>query len=399
MKISIPIVFKVLLGAFLIHATAQAATNPSPTPSTAPDPTAAGDYGRRLFQRLAGAPLLPSDPRFAAYNQLIVKGDLKGAAAVATSDDGFYNVTVRDWAAVMANKDGTPLIDLDDFQATVIGAARDNLDARTLLTGNYSYVADPSANIQPPTLSDNNHYASIDAAQLNLRKVLIKQEPQWPGTTMESAGLLTSRSWGKMYFSAGTNRRSVAFSMQIFLCSPIATWRNVAIDDYHVRRDVNRVPGGDPRTFQTTCRGCHGPMDAFGGAFAHFDFDVVATQLNYLGPNTVAPKFNQNANTYPDGWITTDDSWVNMLADNPQFGWRTPPTGSGINEFGELLSHSEQFGRCMATRAFKEVCRRNATNSEQDLIQTLAIQFETEGYHLQTLFQEVATSPECLGTP
>jgi hypothetical protein len=393
---------KILLSALLLQMSASAATLPVPNPTPTPSPTAGmSDYGKRLFQRLAGAPLLAKDPRFGAYTQLIAKGDLKGAAAIATADDGFYNATLRDWAAVMANKDGTPLIDLDDFQATMIGVTRDDLDARTLLTGNYTYVANTAAGISPPTLADNDHYKAIGDQQLNLRTTLVKQEPQWPGTTptMESAGLLTSRSWGKMYFSAGTNRRSVAFSMQIFLCSPIATWRNVAIDDYHVRRDVNRVPGGDPRTFQTTCRGCHGPMDAFGGAFAHFDYDVNATQLNYLGPTTVAPKYNQNANTYPDGWVTTDDSWVNMLADNPQFGWRSPATGNGINSFGDLLSHSEQFGRCMVTRAFKEVCRRNVSNSEQALVQTLATQFETEGYHLKSMFEEVAISPECLGTP
>lgn len=393
------IIISIFVSVFFFQAIGYAAS-PAPSPRSSPvGPGGMTDYGKRLFQRLAGNPLLPTDSRYATYNQLIAKGDLKGAAAIATADDGFYNTTLRDWAAVMANKDGSPLIDLDDFQATLIGATRDDLDARTLLTGNYTYVADPSFNLNPPSLSDNSHYQAIGDQQLNLRTALVKQEPQWQGTTMESAGLLTSRSWAKMYYSAGTNRRSVAFSMQIFLCSPIATWRNVAIDDYHIRRDVNRVPGGDPRTFQTTCRGCHGPMDAFGGAFAHFDFDVNAQQFNYLGPSTIAPKFNQNANTYPDGWITTDDSWVNLLVDNPQFGWRSQPQGNGINAYGELLSHSEQFGRCMATRAFKEVCRRPASNSEQGLIQSLATQFETEGFHLKSLFQEVATSPECLGTP
>jgi hypothetical protein len=380
----------------------------SPNPSTSPSPNPAPpltsgqlEYGKKLFQRLAGTPLLPADQRYTAFFQKIASGDLKGAAAIATSDDGFFATTVRDVASIMDNKDGSPLLALDDFQATFIGATRDDLDARTLLTGNYIYRAPAALGFPEPATTDNQHYQAMEAAFTNLNKTLVQSSPQWPTSTvpMEAAGLLTSRGWASTYFSAGTNRRSVAFSMQIFLCSPIATWRNASIDDYHIRRDVSRIPAGDPKVFQTTCRGCHGPMDGFGGAFAHFDFDVTAGNFNYLGPQVIAPKYNQNANTYPDGWITTDDSWVNLLSDNPSFGWRTPDSGNGINQFGALLANSAQFSRCMATRSFKEVCRRSPTNAEQELIQQLATDFENNGYHLKSLFQEVATSSECLGTP
>jgi hypothetical protein len=369
---------------------------------TTPDPVG---YAKRMFQRLAGVPILASDTRYAALMAAATKGDLKGAAAIATADDGFYATTVRDMAAIMDNKDGSPLLTFDDFQATMIGATRDDLDARTLLTGNYAYREPASAGLPEPALNGNDHYAGIDASFLNLNKTLVKTSPQWPTSVtpnnqaMESAGLLTSRGWAANYYSAGTNRRSVAFSMQIFLCSPIATWKNPTIDDFHISRDVSRVPGGDPTVFQTTCRGCHGPMDAFGGAFAHFDFDETQTSFNYLGQSTIAPKYNQNANTYPDGWITRDDSFVNMLADNAQFGWRSPETGRGINDFGNLLANSAQFSRCMATRSFKEVCRRSPTSDEQSLIQTLATNFESSGYHLKSLFQDVAISPACMGTP
>ncbi len=370
----------------------------------APTPDPVG-YARKLFQRLAGVPILPTDSRYAALTAAATKGDYKSAAAIATADDGFYSTTVRDMAAIMDNKDGSPLLVLDDFQATMIGATRDDLDARTLLTGDYSYREPASAGLPEPALNANDHYAQIDSSFLNLNKTLVKSSPQWPtsatpnGQPMEAAGLLTSRGWAANYYSAGTNRRSVAFSMQIFLCSPIASWKNPSIDDFHIRRDVSRIPGGDPTVFQTTCRGCHGPMDAFGGAFAHFDYDVPNTTFNYLGQSVIAPKYNQNANTYPDGWITRDDSFVNMLADNAQFGWRSPATGRGINDFGNLLANSEQFSRCMATRSFKEVCRRSPTSDEQNLIQTLATNFEKGGYHLKSLFQDVAISPACMGTP
>lgn len=386
------------LFAFLLLIPTSWAAVPAPAPSLTPSQL---EFGKKLFQRLAGSPLMPTDARYSAYYQKISSGDLKGAAAVATADDGFYATTVRDVAAIMDNKDGSALVAMDDFQATFIGATRDDLDARTLLTGNYLYRAPASLSFPEPSLSDNQHYLAIDQASSNLNKTLVQTTPQWPTAPapMESAGLLTSRGWASTYYSAGTNRRAVAFSMQIFLCSPITTWRNASIDDYHVRRDVSRIPGGDPKVFQTTCRACHGPMDGFGGAFVHFDFDVPSATFNYLGPQTVASKYNQNANTYPDGWITTDDSWVNLVADNPQFGWRTQPSGNGITEFGNLLANSAQFGRCMATRGFKEICRRSASSAEQELIQELATHFESGGYDLKSLFQDVAISPPCLGTP
>ncbi len=358
------------------------------------------DFGARLFERLAGVPLGTLDNRYADYMALIAKKDYLGAAAMATADTNFYNITLRNWSAIMANKDGSSLVPFDDFQAMVIGTARDDYDARTLLTGNFSYRADTSlSNFGNPSRRNNDHYVLIEKGNLDLNNGLVRVEPQWADMTAdgEAAGLLTSRSWGAVHYSGGTNRRAVAFSMQIFLCAPIQSWRNPAIDDFHVRRDVNRKPGGDPSTFQQTCRGCHAPMDAFAGAFAHFDF--VGGVISSSGSESVVSKYNQNANTYPDGWVTTDDSWVNMIANNSQFGWRTPASGNGIKEFGNLLANSTQFSRCMALRTFKEVCRRDVGPTESSLIQTLATNFEAGGYKLKSLFQNVAISPQCLGTP
>lgn len=361
-----------------------------------PELTSDQSFGAKIFERLAGVPLSNKDDRYPDYVALIAKKDFQGAAAMATDDSNFFNITLRDWAAIMANKDGSSLIPLDDFQAMVIGTARDDRDARSILTGNFSYRVDPASVAGDPSAADDKYYQAIDAANIDLNSSLVRVEPQWPNIK-EAAGVLTSRAWGALQYSAGTNRRAVAFSMQIFLCAPILTWRNPAIDDFHIRRDVNRIPGGDPAVFQHTCRGCHAPMDAFAGAFAHFDFDVASTTLNYLG-SSVAPKYNQNANTYSDGWMTTDDSWVNMIADNSQFGWRSPATGVGINDFGNLLANSSQFSRCMALRTFKEVCRRDVGPAENSLLQTLATNFEAGGYNIKSLFQNVAIAPACLST-
>ncbi len=384
---------KILLGLSIIcMTTTQLQAAPEPLFN-------AKDFGSRLFERLAGVPLSSQDSRYPDYMARIAKKDFIGAAAIATSDTNFYNITVRNWAAIMDNKDGSSLIPFDDFQAMVIGTVRDDFDARTLLTGNFTYRGDTSLGMGKPTRDNNDHYLAIDKANLDLNNSLVRVEPQWSdlGENDEAAGVLSSRGWGAMHFSGGTNRRSVAFSMQIFLCSPIQTWRNPAIDDFHVRRDVNRKPGGDPSTFQHTCRGCHAPMDAFAGAFAHFDF--MSGTLITSGLQSVVPKYNQNASTYPDGWVTTDDSWVNMIADNRQFGWRTPATGNGINDFGTLLANSSQFSRCMTLRAFKEVCRRDIGPTDTSLIQTLATNFEAGGYKLKSLFQNIAIQPACIGAP
>ena len=69
---------------------------------------------------------------------------------------------------------------LDDFQATFIGATRDDLDARTLLTGNYLYRAPATLNFPEPGFSDNQHYQAMDQAFSNLNKTLVQASPQWP---------------------------------------------------------------------------------------------------------------------------------------------------------------------------------------------------------------------------
>jgi hypothetical protein len=349
----------------------------------------------QLFKRLTGTAIQPSDPRLAKMAASIKNGDPLSAAAVATDDDHFYGDVARSFAAVMATRSETPLAPLDDFQATIIGAIRDDLDARTLLTGNYLYKANDSLGISAYDPSSNDHYTDFEAGHYSLKANLVKLEPQHTDIT-EHAGLITTRGWAAAHFIAGTNRRAVEYIFREFLCTPIQTWKDPGMPDYHVRRDVDRQPGGNPTTYETTCRSCHALMDGMGGAYARFDF--VDDRLVYMGPDGLASKMNKNSNVYPDGFRTMNDSWINMATQhhNTSFGWRGPTEGKGLNAFATMISSAQKFSSCMTTRVFHEVCRRDPDPSEDPMIQALAAQFEAGGYKLRSLFQQVAVQPACL---
>jgi hypothetical protein len=355
------------------------------------------DYAKTLFARLAGVPLMQTDPRLAQMEQLIAAGDMQGAARVATSDPYFYNVTLWNWTAVMSNKDHSSLVDLNDFMTTFIGAVRDDLDARTLLNGSYYYRGDAALGLPEPVPTSNAHFEALGRSGADLKQSLVRVDTPLNGTP-DAAGLLTTRTWGKEHFIAGTNRRVIEYSIQEFLCAPIASWKDVGLPEDRIRRDVDRAPAGDAQNFQNVCRSCHGGMDGFGGATARYDY--VDDQLKYYGPDGIAPKMNKNGQTYPDGFVTYDDSWVNYITTgaNASFGWRGPTRGYGMHEFGTMLGNSKAFSKCMTTKAFKEICKRAPTGEDEDQIGELAAGFESDGYKLKGLFEQVAVTEACLGT-
>jgi hypothetical protein len=277
----------------------------------------------------------------------------------------------------------------------ILGVARDDIDARTLLSGNFTYVVRASG--LPPVSADNNeHYEAADRGNVDLKAMLERREPQREGI-WEAAGVLTSRAWGSAHASAGTNRRAVEYTFREFLCATKDQWKDHGVPDTFVRRDVSRAPGEDPAEYQNRCRSCHGIMDGLSGTFARFDFR--GTRLIYLGPNAVAAKLNQHPEVYPEGWVVTDDTWVNFATrnQNTAFGWRGATQGRGIREFGEMVAGATGFGRCMAKRAFREVCRRDLEGTEGAALQDrLAAQFEADGYRLKSLFRKVAMVPGCI---
>lgn len=348
-----------------------------------------GVKAANLYKRITGTPLLPSDPRLTQMAELISNGKVLEAAHIATDAPVFYSVTVRNFASIMANAKETPLVTLDDFQADVIGAVRDDLDARILLTGNFRYEADSRLSLPEPSLKNNDHYAEIDKRQLDLKKNLVRKTPQWD-TLPDAAGLLTTRAWAEAHYIAGTNRRATEYTFREFLCTPLEQWKDSNLPDTRVRRDIPRAPAGNPQTFQNNCRFCHAPLDGLTGAFAGVDF--VNGEFIY-GRNWVAPKMNQNNDVYPAGFVTRNSSWINLATQhqNEAFGWRGPLDGSGIQPFAKMVAMSRGFSKCMVKRSFKKIWRRDPTMAEaQGIVEKWTDEFEKEGYLLRRLFEKVS---------
>jgi hypothetical protein len=373
-----------------------------------PAHAAASDVASRLFLRLAGYNLPVNDPRRAQMEALITQGRLLDAARIATLDDGFYNVTVRQIAAPLSVRDESPRAALNDFIAMFIGVARDQRDARELLYENFNYVgnnADPAFREACPTpdctyssdltngITSHTHYAALEGK--NLARFLTRVSPQRPGLT-DSAGVLTSYAWSLAHFTAGTNRRATEYTFREFLCTSIQEMADVSQSDFRVRRDVDRAPGGIAATYSTTCKGCHAPMDAASGAWAHFNFDP---NNGYQFSSAIQAKYSQNATVFPNGYVTRDNSWVNLFTDNQNaaLGWRGAMSGNGVSAFGKMVANSAAFSKCFAKRVFRKVCNKAAGDPEKALISALQQKFEASNYNIRSLAEEAAILPACVG--
>lgn len=348
----------------------------------------AEDKAAKLFERLTGVPLPKNDPRYKQMVDFIKGGRMTEAAKIATEDPAFVTVTARNMAAQMATRDESPVGELDDFQATVMGLAKDNGDIRNLLNGNFLYEGSFSG-LPAYSVANNDHYIQLEQRDpYQLRKRQITSVP-------DVAGVLTSRSWAKSHYDAGTNRRAVEYTYKVFLCRAIDVWKDTGLDDFRVRRDVERTPGGDPAEYQRRCRTCHAGMDAQAGAFAKFDFQNNA--LVYYSSGT-APKYNINTDHYPEGYVTYDDSWLNLSTQhhNASIGWRGKLNGKGLNQFANMIADSRGFSECMVRRMFKEVCRKDIQALDPDELSRLTSDLEDSGYKVRDAFMDVALSPRCL---
>src|SRR5690606_19710282 len=128
----------------------------------------------------------------------------------------------------------------------------------------------------------------------------------------DTAGAITTRAFGEAYFQAGTNRRMTRYVFMNFLCRDFEQLHDVTRPDFRVRRDVERNPGDDSRTYKNKCVGCHAGQDGLGGAWAYFTFNNGQTVHT---PGQVQGKMNQNSQFFPSGYRTTDDSWINLWAE------------------------------------------------------------------------------------
>lgn len=392
-----------------------------------------------IFQRLTGVKTPIYDPVLTQMVQRLDANDPVGAAAIATNDFRFINITVRDFASKMSNRAETINVPMNDFTATIMGVTRDGLSAQRLLTDNITYIVDPLKAAVPSTLitdilRSNNHYESADTQRIDFSLALTRfdkngqplKQKVFDGKKDQDmptpAGILTSRGWLSAHAIAGTNRRLVEFSLREFLCTPLENVADSTGPDNVVGRDIDRFPGGSHTKYTTTCRACHTIMDGFRPAFAYVTFNSDYVMHSYTSPaatnqdqedrgigmlkspaanaSYVSQKVNRNETVFPGGRITTDDNWVNNAvygANSAYFSWKST-SGKGVQAFGQMLSESRQFPICMAKRVYSQVCKREPATADMDMINAAATEFSgTRGYNLKFLFQKIVTSKECLG--
>ena len=367
-----------------------------------------------IYKRLVGVSTPIDNPVLVDMEQQIDAGNLRAAAAIATQEPGFYNLVVRDFAAQMSTRDETINEPLNDFIATFIGVAKDDLDARLLLTGNFFYKGSIEApvrnDIYDDILGSNRHYDDLRSDNYDLTEVLTRENTQYMRSGNDAyvnhpdaAGVITSRAFMGAHALDGTNRRLVEFTMMQFTCNSMEEWADATATDIRVGRDVDRSPGGETSKFLTTCQACHSVMDGFRGAFAKYDFDNNFVRYDFdagPGTNSVNGKMNQNV-VFPNGYVTVNNSWINN-ARNPanaqRFGWRgVVDSGVGVKQFATAVANSRAFSKCMVERVYREVCRRPVATFELGMVDAMANSFEASGYSLRGLFEEMAVRPECIG--
>jgi hypothetical protein len=356
------------------------------------------EQAKQLFDRLTGTP--PSATVLQQMASDIAASNAVGAAQIAMQDPAFYNVTVRNFAAPMTNVAQSVFVPLNDYTATVIGMVRDNVPFNTVLSADILYTGNtPGAPAYSPT--NNNHYQYLDSNNVDLSKAL-QQQTQSSLTGIPStatAGVITSYGGASAFFSLGTNRRMVRFTMINYMCNDMNQIMDITRPPDRIRQDPSRSPGGDSRTFLDTCIGCHSGMDALAGAFAFYNFDTTQNQLVYTA-GSVQQKYAINTANFPYGHVTVDDSWINYWRQGPNalLGWSgsLPGSGNGAKAFGQEIENSSQFATCQVQKVFQAMCLRPPSNAaDRAQVVQMTADFAASNYNLKTVFGESAVF--CMG--
>jgi len=363
-----------------------------------------------LHNRITGVPPAQStlNQMVNAINQNPGKVGLENAAYIAIESRYFYNVRLKNWLKPLSNEERSKNVDLNDFVATVIGAIRDS-DSKPfnrILYDDVIYVGPSLGNENDNfSRSNNNHYEEIEDENLDLKQILMERMQSQNIDTENniennnrrdqtnvvvngingSAGVLTTRAYGEAFYQAGTNRSVTRHTFMNFLCKDFEDLHDTTIPDMRVRRDVERAPGGDTRTYKNTCVGCHAGQDALGGAFAYWDY--TNNRLRFT-PGNVVSKMNHNS-LYDFGYVTTDNSWINLWAQgqNANLGWRGATQGNGVKAFGEMIANSRQFARCMSMKVFKLVCIRPPSDDDMPFVEQMSDDLESnDEYNMKKLF-------------
>lgn len=359
------------------------------------------EQAKRIHDRLVGIP--PSAAVLDSMTDKVTAGDALGAAMEAMDNPEFYNTTVRELATPWTNRDRSQYAPLNDSTATVIGMVRDEVPFDQVLYENIVYVGSNAATAVPYSQGNNDHYVDLQdnlvdlSDPANLARQLQSDLPGAPLGPNDTAGIMTTRGFAEAYFVAGTNRSPVRFTTLNLMCMDMEDFRDVTAWPDRIRQDVSRSPGGDSSLFLNDCLSCHAGLDGLAGAFAFYDFDETNQQLVYT-PGAVQPKFVREAGTFPYGYVTLGDSWINYWRSGPNafVGWNGPGSGAGAKSLGMELSQTRQFSECQVKNVFQKVCYRAPNGpADEQAVENIANIFEANNRSLKRVFAETAVY--CMG--
>jgi hypothetical protein len=356
----------------------------------------ARERAQRIHDRLAGVPA--SDTVLDTMEAQLAANNAVGAAMTAMTDPHFYTVTLKNFAAPWTNREQSAFVPLNDYIALVIGMVRDGEPFNHILSADLLYVG--TGVNPPPSATSNAHFEALEDAmrqptfnpQTGLQRTT--QSSVYPIPSAATAGAMTTRAAAEAFFVAGTNRAMLRFTLMNHLCVDLEQVHDTSLPPDRIRQDVSRSPGGDSRVFLNNCVGCHSGMDPLAQAFAYYNFNPVTGSIEYT-PGVVQPKYFNNADTFPDGFVTPDDRWDNYWREgqNAVLGWSQYLSGSGYGakSLGEELASSHAFATCQVRKVFRTVCLRDPVDDkDRGKVATFATNFRNSNYDLRQVFADTA---------
>jgi hypothetical protein len=351
------------------------------------------EQAARIHDRLAG---VPADETTLTAMAAVLPGNPTAAANIAMNDPNFYAVTLKNFAAPWTNRDQNPFVPLNDYVTLVMGMVRDNVPFNQILSANMLYHA---PGVTPAASSTSNaHFEALEARMrepgFNQSELQQTTQSAVYGTpAAATAGAITTRAAAEAFFIAGTNRAMFRFTLMNHMCMDMEQVLDTSIAPDRIRQDVSRSPGGDSRVFMNNCIGCHSGMDPLAQAFAYYDFDETAGRMVYDATAVNSKYFNNDA-TFPDGFITPNDSWHNhwRQGQNALLGWSPalPGQGAGAKSLGEELAATDVFAQCQVKKVFKAVCLRDPVDApDHAQIDTMTTAFRG-AYNLKQVFADAA---------
>jgi hypothetical protein len=387
------------------------------------------DQAKRIHDRLVGVPPTADalnvmanllDPAVDGDGENGVEGGNTGAvlaaqyAMTASSDSTlgnprakyFYNVTLKNWITPWTNEDQTMFAPLNDYTALVIGMIRDEKPFNTVLSADLFYTGNVTnieadytgVTIAPFSNSNNNHFEDLEDNDVDLSNSSYLQEQPQNGINGAAAGIVTTRTAGEAFFSAGTNRAMFRFTLINYMCRDLEDVKDVTRVPDRIRQDVSRSPGGDSSIFLNSCIGCHAGMDPLAQAYAYYEWDEDLGRIIYT-PGDVQAKYHINSTNFEYGYRTPNNHWDNYWREGPNagLGWSDslPGSGDGAASMGQELANSEAFAQCQVEKVYEQVCLQEPISNHNTAIATLTSNFMNTGYNMKNLFAEVAAL--CMG--